>query len=208
MSEAHAKNALAEFDVPIPAGATAGIAEIAQTTAAMSGPLVLKAQGIAHKSEVGGVKLNLDTGAVAEAAAAIGAKEFLIEEMVSGAVAEVLVGVVRDDAHGFVLTLGVGGTKTELIQDRSSLLLPVTRTDVTCALRKLRYWPVLEGYRGTPPVDLNLLVTAIMAVQEFVIASAHALCELEINPVICTPDRVVAADALIVCGETTQSEGH
>ena len=139
--------------------------------------------------------------AVADAAARMGGSDFLIEEMVSGAVAEILVGVIRDPAHGFVLTLGAGGVLTEIMADTTSLLLPATAQDIADALDRLRIAPLLAGYRGKPPAHHAALVAAILAVQDCAIAHMGGLVELEINPLIATPDRAVAVDALIRLGE-------
>jgi len=92
--------------------------------------------------------------AVREAAARMPAQSLLVEEMIVGAVAELLVGVVRDPAHGFVLTLGAGGVLAELLADTVSLLLPVTETDIRAALSRLRITPLLSGYRGRPGADM------------------------------------------------------
>ena len=73
-------------------------------------PVVLKGEGVAHKTEAGAVRLGLrDAEAVKSAAGEMPTESFLVEEMVSGGIAEILIGIVRDPAHGFVLTLGAGG---------------------------------------------------------------------------------------------------
>jgi succinyl-CoA synthetase beta subunit len=163
---------------------------------------VLKALGIAHKTEAGAVALKLgDVGEVEAEAARMGGTSYLVEEMVADAVAELLVGVVRDPAHGFVLTLGAGGTLTELMADAVSLLLPASEAEIDAALDRLRTAPLLRGYRGAPAADRQALLTAIRAVQDFAVAHAAELAEVEVNPLIVTPDRAVAADALIRLGE-------
>jgi hypothetical protein len=106
-------------------------------------------------------------------------------------------------ASGFVdvLTLGAGGTLTEILQDTVSLLVPASHAEVDDALSRLRIAPLLDGYRGARRVDRGALLAAIGAVQDCVAAHAGELLELEINPLIVTPDRAVAADALIRMGE-------
>ena len=121
--------------------------------------------------------------------------------MLRGSVAEILVGVIRDPAHGFVLTLGAGGVLTEILRDTASLLLPASEADIAAALDRLRIAPLLHGYRGKKPAHRAGLIAAIMAVQDCAIAHAGALIELEINPLIATPDRAIAVDALIRLGE-------
>ena len=94
---------------------------------------------VAHKTEAGAVVLNLENeDAVKEAAVAMPAQSFLVEEMVTDGVAELLVGVVADPAHGYVLTLGAGGTLTEVLQDKVSCLVPASPEDVRNALGSVR----------------------------------------------------------------------
>jgi succinyl-CoA synthetase beta subunit len=190
--------------VPVPRGLRAATPEQAAAAAeTLRGPVALKALGLAHKTEAGAVALHLTTpGAVRTAAARMPPGPLLLEEMVTGTVAELLVGVLRDPAHGFVLTLGAGGTLAEVLADSASLLLPARRSDVARALDGLRIAPLLRGYRGAPPACRTALLDAIMALQDCAIAHAATLLELEINPLIVTPDRAVAADALIRLGET------
>ena len=196
--EAEAKAALGAFGVPVPKGVAMELRDgLRAAAASLQGPLVLKVTGLAHKSESGGVRLGLWSEDVAKAADDMPDGGYLVEEMVQGAVAELLVGVLRDPAHGFVLTLGAGGVLTELWQDTVSLLIPVHAQAVEEALRSLRIWPMIEGYRGKPGADLDAIIAAVMAVQEYVIASAASVSEVEINPLMCTPDAAVAVDALL-----------
>ena len=89
--------------------------------------------------------LNIESvEAAKDAALAMAASEFIVEEMITGAIAELLIGVVRDDAHGFVLTIAAGGIYTEMMKDQSSLLLPVTKADVLSAIERLKIAPVLH----------------------------------------------------------------
>ncbi|WP_299348793.1 acetate--CoA ligase family protein [uncultured Shimia sp.] len=161
-------------------------------------PVVLKGEGIAHKTEAGAVALNLLSGrAVSEAAEAMPTDRFLVEEMITDTVAELLVGVVKDPAHGFVMTLAAGGTLTEVMQDSASFLLPASETMIDEALASLRMSKLLEGYRGAPTADRQAILTAIRAVEAYVLANAEGLEEIEVNPLLCTPTDAVAADALM-----------
>ena len=166
----------------------------------MAGPFAVKGLGLAHKSDSGAVRLGVAAGDVGEVAADIGTARVLVEQMVRGGTVELLVGVVRDPAHGFVLTLGAGGVMTEILRDCVSLLVPSPPDLVLEALQRLRCWPMIDGYRGREPVDLDALLDAVEAVQNLVAAEAHRLQELEINPLICGPGGAVAADALIRFG--------
>lgn len=199
MDEAAAKRWLAGFGVAIPRQTTADCAEVsARMAAGFSGPVVLKGLGLAHKTDAGAVALNLrGIDAVRDAAERMNATSFLIEEQVEGVVAEMLVGVLRDPAHGFVLTLGAGGVLTELWQDSVSLLVPASWSEIDAALDTLRTAPLLNGFRGRPKAARTALIELIMAVQDAVIAEADVIEEVEINPVIVTSDRAVAVDALV-----------
>ena len=135
------------------------------------------------------------------AAAAMNTESFLVEKMISGAVAELLVGVTLDPAHGYVLTLAAGGTRTEILGDSVSLLLPASGNAVDAALSRLRMAPLLDGYRGAPAADRGAIIAAVLAVQDFVIVHHGRMEEVEINPLICLAEGVVAADALIRMGD-------
>lgn len=197
--EADAKAVLAQHGVMIPQSLRArGVAEIAATADALRPPFAVKGEGFAHKSEAGAVALNLHTPDDATTAArAMPCEDFLIEEMVNDGIADLLIGIVHDPAHGFVLTLGAGGTLTEILQDTVHLLLPVEDTAITGALDRLAIAPVLNGYRGAASVDRQAIVNAVLAVQDYVIFNAAQVLEVEVNPLICTPSRAVAVDALI-----------
>jgi succinyl-CoA synthetase beta subunit len=164
-------------------------------------PVVLKAMGQAHKSEMDGVKLNLADRAELEAAMAeMKQPIYLIEEMVGDGLIELLVGVVADPAHGYLLTLAAGGVLTEILKDSVSLSLPVEEADILTGLEKLKIAPLLAGYRGKPAVDKAALVTAVLAVQDCVLDNRASFSEIELNPLILTPTRAVAVDALIKTG--------
>ena len=197
LTEAEAKQALAEFGVRVPKSvvASAEQAELACTN--LTEPFAVKGVGLAHKSEHAAVRLGIMAGSVTEVAADIGTSQVLIEEMAEGSVAELLVGVTRDPAHGFVLTLGAGGVLTEILRDTVSMLIPSSREAVKEALGRLNCAPLLAGYRGKPAADLEAVLDTVEAVQAYVIANAAHVSEVEINPLICTPDRAVAVDALI-----------
>ncbi|MEL7254187.1 MAG: acetate--CoA ligase family protein [Pseudomonadota bacterium] len=198
LTEADAKSALSQHGVLIPRAMQVPRAELAKAATQTGFPLVLKLQGVAHKTEAGGVALGLQSAqAVDQAAQAMQGDSFLLEEMITGTVAELLIGVVRDPAHGFVLTLAAGGTLTEILQDSATLLLPTTAAEIDVALSTLRMAPVLDGYRGKPAANRRAIVNTALAVQDYVTTHAHRVEEVEINPLICTPDRAVAADALI-----------
>lgn len=199
VSEHAAKKALHPHGVKIPpATVVRDRADAAKMARDVGFPVVLKVLGLAHKTGANGLALNLNSKAQVEGAiATLAPGDLLVEHMIQDPIAEVLVGVTRDPAHGFLLTLAAGGVMTEILQDSASLLVPSDRELVKAALMSLKMAPILNGYRGKPPVDLEALIDTVMAIQSYVVANASKLEEVEINPVICTKDSAFAVDALI-----------
>ncbi len=166
VDEAQAKARLARVGLDIPRSI------IGTDPDGLAFPLVLKGLGQAHKSEAGLIALGQQNRAeVKEAAGAMQAESYLLEEMIEGAVAELLVGVTRDGAHGFVLTLGAGGTLTQLLGDRVSLLVPAGRDAVEHALNQLRMAPLLHGYRSAKVANIAAILDAVDTVQAHVLAN-------------------------------------
>lgn len=205
MSEYEAKVRLQEFGLRVPLNKLVEGASQASSAAEEIGhPVVLKSMGIEHKSEAGAVALDLKSAeSVLSAANRMPVKTFLVEEMVTDVHAELLIGIVRDPAHGLVLTLAAGGVLTELLRDSVSLIVPIGRSAIKEALSRLSYARVLQGYRNSPACDLEAIVTAVMAVQSY--AMSAPVEEVEINPLLCGGDFAIAGDALIKCGEANDS---
>ncbi len=203
--EAEAKALLSGAGLAVPRACRATSAQEAGQRAIEIGfPVVLKGEGVAHKTEAGAVALGLMSADAVEAAAlAMRCDSYLVEEMVTDTVAELLVGITRDPAHGFVLTLGLGGILTELINDTVSLLIPSSRDEVRLALARLRTGALLGGYRGRKATDIEAVLDAVMILQGFAETHCTRLQELEINPLMCRPSGAVAADALIRMGDIT-----
>ncbi len=205
LDEAAAKVALARHGMAVPDGAIATTPEAAAAVAGEIGfPVVLKGRGIAHKTEAGAVRLGLRSAeAVAAAARGMGfAKSWLVERMVEGAVAELILGVVRDPAYGYTLTVGAGGILTELMADSATLMIPASEAEVRAALAGLKTAALLNGYRGRAHGDIEAVVAACVALQAYVAAIDDRLEEIDINPLMVTPHEAVAADALIRLRET------
>jgi acetyl-CoA synthetase len=203
LDEAESKGLLVRCGVPVPAARVAHSAGQAAAAAGELGyPIVVKALGIAHKTEVGGVRLDLGSAdevsaAVKEMAGLSGS--YLIEKMVDGVVAELIVGVARDAHFGPYLLVGGGGILVEMMKDSVSLLMPTTRERVLHALGQLKCAPLFNGFRGAPPADLNAAADVILAVAGLVEKDPSSIIELDINPLMLLAEGqgVVAADALI-----------
>ena len=199
--ESEAKALLARYGLVVPMTAECALADAPQVAAGIGFPVVLKIsdESIAHKSDVGGVALGLRSADEVTAAAgrmvALGDR-VLVEQMVGGAVAELIVGVVRDPQFGFALLIGAGGVLAELITDSVTLLLPATHEDIERAVKRLRVWTLIEGHRGRKG-DPDSVLRAIEAIADFAEAHRDDLLELDVNPLLVLPDRAVAVDALI-----------
>ena len=201
--EAEAKALLSAAGLRVPRAQIAATAQAAAACAEQIGfPVVLKGTGLAHKTEEGAVVLGIASAAAVEATArAMACTRFLVEEMITDNLAELLVSITHDPAHGFVLTVGMGGILTELVGDTWSLLLPVSRDEIRTALAGLRMGAVLTGYRGRPAADIEAVLDTVMLLQGFVEARSGSLEEIEINPLICGTSGAIVADALIRMGD-------
>lgn len=204
LTEHEAKAALAAFGVRVPRSALVRPREVAGAAEALGFPVVIKATGetLEHKSEVGGVELNIRSAAEAAWAAERLARlsdALLVEEMVTDGVAEVLVGVTVDPQFGQLLVLGAGGVLTELLRDSVTLLPPFDVAAIEAALRQTRVAHLLNGFRGRPAGDVPALVQIALACARYAQANLETLAELDINPVIVRPSGsgAVAVDALI-----------
>jgi acyl-CoA synthetase (NDP forming) len=194
---------LRAYGIAQPASAVATSPHAAgRCAASMGGPVALKAivPGLLHKRDAGAVRLGL-VGATAAARAArdlrraLGAERFLVQAMVPAGV-EMLVGVVADPSFGPVVACGAGGTAVELLGDVRVALAPVAQAEAGAMIRGLRTFPLLDGYRGAAPADVAALEDVV--VRTGALADAHpAIAELDLNPVIVSPDGAVAVDARI-----------
>jgi acyl-CoA synthetase (NDP forming) len=194
LSEAEGKALLAKAGVAVPGSETgATIAEVAGKVR-FGAPYVLKGLGFAHKTEAGAVRLGLTS--LEGQADMPGATGYLVEEMVTGAVAEVLLGLRRDPVYGVTLTLGMGGVTAEVLADTVTLVLPVTEAQVLEAAKGLRLWPLLDGYRGRPCADMAAVAEIAVRLGALMLAD-DSLEEIEINPVMVRENGAVAVDALV-----------
>ncbi len=204
LAEHEGKRALAAYGVPVPRSAVVAVGDAADAAVRLGFPVVIKAAAasLEHKSEAGGVILNVKSAAEAAAAAqrlAHLSGTLLVEEMVTDAVAEVLVGISVDAQFGQLLVLGAGGVLTELLRDSVSLLPPFTPEAIEAALARLRIARLLAGFRGKPAGDVPALVAAVLACTRYAADNLARLSELDLNPIIVRPQGkgAVAVDALI-----------
>ena len=162
-------------------------------------PVVVKAAALAHKSDSGGVRLNLgDQAAVRDAfrAAQVVGGPVLVQPYRTGGI-ELITGVIRDPAWGLMLAVGLGGIWVEVLQDAALRPLPVSAAEIECALGELRGSAVLRGARGAPPADLARVAEVIAGIAAVAAALGDRLAALEVNPLLVRGDQVEALDALI-----------
>jgi acyl-CoA synthetase (NDP forming) len=218
LDEAAAKTLFAGFDVPVAKEVVVTNGEQAQAAAeGFCGNVVLKVLSaeITHKSDVGGVAVNVSPAEVAgrlakmasdvQSATGIVPQRYLVQEMVKGGV-EVILGMHRD-ALGTAILLGMGGVTAELFSDTTLRLLPtghgLTRQAALEMIQRLKTAPLLQGYRGRPRADVDALADAIVAFSRMVATLGDRLIEAEINPVFVLPEGqgVVAADGVAVLAD-------
>jgi len=214
LNEVEAKTLLKEAGVSVANTTLAATREQAQSQADDAGyPVVLKvvSPDIAHKSDVGGVKLNLkDARAVGEAFDEIVAnsKKAVANARIAGVAVqhmapqgtEVIVGMTTDPQFGPVMMFGLGGIMVEVLKDVSFRLVPLAERDADQMLSEIKGRPVLEGVRGQPAADLKALRTTLLKVSEFV-EKHPEVRELDLNPVFAYADGALAVDARIVISE-------
>ena len=174
---------------------TSGLVVQGPALAALAGqeigfPVAVKVAdpAVVHKSELGLVRPGLSTAEDVRAAAQLMADamhdenvDLLVQPMASGI--EIVIGIVRDPGLGPLVMVGAGGTATDLWQDRRLLMAPVTRADAVHALRSLKIWPLLAGYRGEPPADVEGLLDLVVSVGSLA-REVPELAELDLNPVL------------------------
>jgi len=212
LSEVESKAVLKAFGVPmtkevlVPAGA-----DVTAATKDMTGPFAVKivSRDIAHKTEAGGVKLGVQAGDLAKAAAEVIANGraykaganidgVLVSEMASGL--EALIGVVNDEGFGPAVVLGLGGVLTEVLKDVTFRVAPFDIETARDMIAELRGAKLFDGYRGKPAADKEALAETLVAVSRMAAGLGARLKEMDINPIFVGPNGkgVAAADALIV----------
>jgi acyl-CoA synthetase (NDP forming) len=173
-------------------------------------PVVLKiaSSDVVHKSDAGGVKLNLETAeqvgqayddimaAIKKAYPQAKIQGVSVQKMARPGV-EVIVGMSKDAQFGPVLMFGLGGVLVEILKDVSFRIVPLVKRDAAEMIREIKGYPLLEGYRGQEPVDVANLEDMILKVSDFV-EKHPEIGELDLNPIFAYKDGAVAVDARVV----------
>lgn len=215
LTEREAKAVLAEYGVDtVQERLVQSVEEAVAAASAVGFPVVLKIESpdILHKTEAGVIALDLrDADAVGEAAARIlaaaraapGARVngILVQPMLPAGV-EVIVGTRIDPQFGPLLILGLGGVFVELLRDTVVAPVPIGPAQAERMIAKLRGAAVLDGFRGGPAVDRKALAEIVCRISELLADQADRMAGLDVNPLICAGDRIVAVDALLLRRET------
>ncbi len=191
--------------------AVAGVNEAVAAAMRINAPVALKirSRDVIHKSDVGGVALNLATPAEVEAAARhmnekvsralpqARLEGFILQEMIHRAGAyELIVGVSTDATFGPVILFGQGGTAVEIVSDKSLELPPLNTALARAQINRTRIAALLKGFRDRPPADIDAVVNVLVKLSE--IAADHAeITEIDINPLLCDSNGVIGVDGRI-----------
>ena len=202
LDEARSKELLGRYGLRTPISREATADNAAQVASEIGFPVVVKllSDEIVHKSDVGGVHLNLKNSAEVQTAITTMSHlgdRFLVETMAQKPITELILGLTRDPQFGLALVIGAGGILVELFKDSQTLLFPVNRAEVEAALDKLKIAPLLNGYRGQAAADKGAIVDAVMGLAAFGEAFSAELQEVDINPLFVYEDGVLAVDAVI-----------
>ncbi|MBN8890455.1 MAG: CoA-binding protein [Rhodospirillales bacterium 70-18] len=214
LTERESKDALAAYGIPVVQERLVhSAAEAAEVAAALGFPSVLKVESpdLPHKTEAGVIRLNLKSpdevraaydAVMANAARVTPAPRIngvLVQPMVPQG-AEIMVGARVDPLFGPLIVVGLGGIFVELLKDTAVGLAPVTRPEALAMLGKLKGQAMLDGFRGAPAVDRAALAEVICRIGEFIADHQASVAEIDVNPLICAGNRILAVDALIVKG--------
>ena len=203
LTEFEGKQLLMKYGIPIPKGLLVkNLTEALKAAEEITYPVTLKVSvtKLSHKTELGGVRLNIQNSIMLEEACNDLFKIsslLLIEKMIEDSVCELIIGIDHDPTFGKHIIIGAGGIFVELLKDNSVLILPVSREDIQQALSKLKVYQLLQGYRDDLKGDIEAVIDAVMSVIELI--KVNDVEELDINPLLVLKEKngVVAADTLI-----------
>ena len=225
LTEREAKAVLAAYGVAVvDEKLVADIGAAVDAAAALGYPVVIKVESpdLPHKTEAGVVRVGIrDEGELRAAFDAVlanarrAAKQVrirgvLVQPMI-GAGVEIMVGARIDPQLGPLIVVGMGGIMVELLKDSAIELAPVTHAEAQSMLERLKGSTLLQGFRGSKPVDVRKLCEAIVRLSELAADQSELLSELDVNPLICSAECVIAVDALLVRRSSeiqTQGSNH
>ncbi len=211
VDEWQGKQRLHQHGIEIPRGFLVKDSEIDQLSSQFEYPLVVKVvcDALPHKSDVGGVTTGIQNveelkqaisdirQSVIRTRAEVEIKDFLVEAMVTDIVAELLIGINTDRQFGQLLVIASGGVLVELLADSVTLLLPTSDEHIRNAISSLKCFKLLQGFRGKPAANLDVVVSTIQSLTAFAEANQTSLLEMDINPLMVKRDCCIAVDVMI-----------
>jgi len=211
ITEEAAKSILKKYKVSVPGFSLATSANQAVRDAKRLGfPLVMKVVSpqILHKTDVGGVKVGVDNTADVKSTfndmygrlskkKGVNVKGILLEKMVPKGV-ELIVGIQNDPQFGPVIMVGLGGVLTEIFKDVAFRMLPITTSDAKSMLNELKGSKILKGFRGSKPIDLNMLAKALVQIGKIGVDNADYINSIDFNPIVVYPKSYNVVDAKII----------
>lgn len=210
LSEVDSKHLVEAWGVPVvPTRLARSASEAARIAEQLGCPAVLKlvSRDVIHKSDIGGVRLNLATRDAVEQAFAdltsLAAERGLVRfdgvavQTMAAPGLELLLGASRDPQFGAVVSFGLGGTQVEVYDDVALRIAPLSALDAQEMVGEIRAAALLDGFRGRPPVNRAAVEQGLLRISEMMVAIPD-IAELDLNPVFGTPDGIVAVDARVI----------
>ena len=211
ITEEAAKSILKKYKISVPGFSLVNSSQQAAKDAKKLGfPLVMKVVSpqILHKTDVGGVKVGIDNVADVKKIfndmhgrfskkKDVDVKGILLEKMVPKGV-ELIVGIQNEPQFGPVIMVGLGGVLTEIFKDVAFRMLPITTADAKSMLNELKGFQILKGFRGSKPVDLNMLAKALVQIGKIGVDNADYINSINFNPIVVYPKSYKVVDAKII----------
>ncbi len=207
INEFDSKEILKEIGIPIPNQKLVSTKEELIVVANEIGyPIVMKliTEDIAHKSEMGAVKLNIKNkeeaiNAFNELMNITSEKEKIIsiQKMAEPPITEIIIGMTTDPEFGPALMFGIGGLLVELLDDVSFRIIPVTEYDCREMITEIKGFPLLTGFRGRPKVNIDAIINILMKISEFVL-QYKSIQEIDLNPIFVYQKELICVDARII----------
>ena len=215
ITEDLSKSILKSYGVKVPPFAlVTSTAEAVKSATQIGFPLVMKVVSpqILHKTDVGGVKVGVsnirdvkttfnDMYGRLSKKKGVDVRGILLEKMVPGGGVELIVGVQNDPQFGPVIMVGLGGIMTEIVRDVAFRMLPITPADAKSMLGELKGSKILKGFRGSPPIDIDMVARMLVQIGKLGVENADYINSIDFNPVIVYPRSHFVVDAKIILNE-------
>ena len=207
LTEFESKELLQEIGISVPVQKLTASKEETMSAAEEIGfPIVLKlmAEDVVHKSDTGAVKLNLKSKEDVDKAydelmeiPSQREKKISVQKMADEPITELIIGMTTDPQFGPALMFGIGGILVELLEDVSFRIAPITEYDAKEMIHEIKGFPILDGYRGKPKADINVIVETLLKISELVVKHEE-INEMDLNPVFIYEKGLICVDARII----------